>query len=121
MNFAHIGFGVKDLEKNKKFYRAAIASLGLALLNQGKGYFSIGSTLKKKNLLWIVQGRVTSPFHVAFEAKSRADVDAFYRAALKAGGKDNGAPGVRKNYSPTYYAAFVLDPNGHNIEAVYRG
>lgn len=121
MGFGHIGFGVKDLEKNKKFYKAAVAPLGLAALSQGKGYFSIGMAQKRKNLLWIVQGRVTSPFHIAFEAKNKSEVDAFYNAAMKAGGKDNGAPGIRKQYSPNYYAAYVIDPNGHNVEAVYRG
>ncbi len=121
MNFGHIGFSVKDVKRNQKFYAGALAPLGLSVLSKGDGYFSVGNKKRDTNLLWISKGRTaTSPFHIAFEAKDKKQVNAFYKAALKAGGKDNGAPGIRKDYSPTYYAAFVIDPNGHNIEAVCR-
>ena len=72
--------------------------------------------------LWIGDGGiVTGRLHIALSAKSRADVDAFYAAAMAAGGRDNGAPGLRPHYHPNYYGAYVLDPDGHNVEAVYHG
>ena len=119
MNYAHVGFAVKNLQKSKGFYTAALATLGLSLLREKTESVHFGEDGKT---LFYIHTRSTppGPFHIAFEAKSRGQVDEFYKAALAAGGKDNGAPGIRENYSPTYYAVFVIDPDGHNIEALCR-
>ncbi len=114
--FDHVGFNVGDFQKSKRFYLAALAPLGHGLLAEGVGWAMIGD---ESGRLWIGSyGPATSPFHVAVAAKTRAQVRSFYLAALSAGGRDNGEPGIRANYSPTYYAAFVLDPDGNNLEAV---
>ena len=114
--FDHIGFNVADFQKSKRFYLAALAPLGHELLAEGEGWAMIGD---ESGRIWIGSyGPATNPFHIAVAAKTRAQVRAFYQAAIGAGGRDNGGPGLRANYSPTYYAAFVLDPDGHNIEAV---
>lgn len=114
--FDHIGFTVADLQKSKRFYLAALAPLGHGLLAEGDGWAMIGNEAGR---IWIGSyGPATSPFHVAVAANTRAHVRAFYSAAIGAGARDNGSPGVRANYSPNYYAAFVLDPDGHNLEAV---
>ena len=119
MEVAHIGFGVKDLSKSKSFYTRALAPLGLSLIREKPTSVHFGR--EGRTLLYIHTREIPpGPFHVAFEAKSRAQVDSFYEAALAAGGKDNGSPGIRENYSPTYYAAFVIDPDGHNLEVVCR-
>jgi catechol 2,3-dioxygenase-like lactoylglutathione lyase family enzyme len=116
--FDHIGYNVADFPRSVAFYTAALAPLGHAVLGSGEGWAMIGGPGGK---LWIgAFGPAPSGVHVAFAAESRAQVDAFHKAALAAGGRDNGAPGPRPNYGPTYYAAFVLDPDGHNIEAVCR-
>lgn len=120
----HIGFGVADYEGAKRFYAAALAPLGIALVmdvgpDQGATAWAAGFGRGGKPDFWIgSEGRTTPPAHIAFTAESRADVDAFHAAALAAGAADNGAPGLRPHYQPDYYAAFVLDPDGHNIEAV---
>jgi catechol 2,3-dioxygenase-like lactoylglutathione lyase family enzyme len=115
----HLGLAVKDYARSKAFYQKALAPLGLTLLMEPMGEaagFGEGGTPS----FWIeasgrpVQGRL----HVAFTADSRDTVDAFYTAALEAGGTDNGAPGVRKIYHGNYYGAYVLDPDGINVEAV---
>lgn len=114
--FDHIGFNVADLTKSKLFYLAALAPLGHKLLAEGDGWVMIGD---ESGRIWIAaHGPASSPFHLAVAAKTRAQVRAFHTAALAVGGRDNGAPGIRSNYSPHYYAAFVLDPDGHNVEAV---
>lgn len=119
MKFGHIGFSVHDLQKSKKFYEAALIPLGLSLTHESNEQVRFGKN--GKTMLYIHTRTVPpSSFHLAFEAKSHEEVDAFYAAALAAGGTDHGAPGIRLDYSPTYYAAFVLDPNGHNIEVVCR-
>ncbi len=121
----HVGLGVSDYEAAKKFYSVALAPLGITLLRdypssvtggEAAGGFGIGT----KPFFWLSGGGKanTPPLHLAFRADSRAQVDAFYGAALKAGGKDNGKPGIRKVYHPHYYGAFVLDLDGNNIEAV---
>ena len=114
--FDHIGFNVADFSNSKRFYLAALAPLGYGLLAEGDGWAMIGN---ESGRIWLGSyGPATSPFHVAVAANTRARVRAFYRAAISAGGRDNGGPGIRADYSPTYYAAFVLDPDGHNLEAV---
>lgn len=115
----HTGLTVSDLQKSKKWYEAALAPLGYASLMEVPGGIGVGLGEPPKPDFWLMRGTPNEPrIHVAFRAKDRATVDAFYRAALAAGGKDNGAPGVRPHYHPSYYGAFVLDPDGHNIEAV---
>jgi catechol 2,3-dioxygenase-like lactoylglutathione lyase family enzyme len=114
--FDHIGFNVADFEKSKRFYLAALTPLGHGLLAEAEDWAMIGD---ESGRIWIAShGPAASPFHVAVAAKTRAQVRAFYSAAIAAGGRDNGEPGIRANYSPAYYAAFVLDPDGHNVEAV---
>lgn len=113
----HIGISVRDYEAGKAFYRVALAPLGYELIMEGYGWAGFGA--RGKPDFWIQGGSQATPrVHVAFRAEDRAKVRAFYEAALKAGAKDNGPPGVREMYHPTYYGAFVIDPDGHNIEAV---
>ena len=121
----HVGFAVADAERSKRFYEAALAPLGLRLIvtatpeqtEAGGTVYGFGT--EDNPFFWVGDNeKVGEGTHVAFTAESRAQVDAFYEAALAAGGRDNGAPGLRPNYGPTYYAAFVHDPDGINIEAV---
>lgn len=113
----HTGVGVSDLARSKAFYTAALAPLGYTPLMAWETHAGFG--VPPKPDFWIGQGRVNDPpVHVAFRASSRALVDAFHAAAIAAGGRDNGPPGLRPHYHPNYYGAFVLDPDGHNIEAV---
>ena len=121
----HIGFSVSDYERAKAFYGQALAPLGYVLVKEvpaektEAGFAAAGFGADGKPDFWIAgEGKLERPVHVAIIAQRRADVDAFYRAALAAGGRDNGPPGLRPHYQPNYYAAFVLDPDGHNIEAV---
>jgi catechol 2,3-dioxygenase-like lactoylglutathione lyase family enzyme len=116
---------VSDYERSKAFYARALAPLGYALVMEvtaqqtESGYPAAGFGAGGKPDFWIGgEGKLEKPLHVAITAKDRASVAAFHRAALAAGGRDNGAPGLRPQYHPNYYAAFVLDPDGHNIEAV---
>ena len=120
----HIGLSVADMERSKAFYEAALKPLGLGLVMEvtaeetgADAHAGFGSA--EKSFFWIGTGaRPRGGTHVAFAAKMRVEVDAFHRAALAAGGRDNGAPGLRPHYHPNYYGAFVLDPDGNNIEAV---
>ncbi len=113
----HLGFGVSDYEKSKAFYKAALAPLGYVLIKEIYGNAGFGAEGKPD--FWLHQGeKTTLQLHVAFNTKDRATVSAFHEAAIAAGGKDNGPPGIRTMYHPHYYGAFVLDPDGHNIEAV---
>jgi catechol 2,3-dioxygenase-like lactoylglutathione lyase family enzyme len=120
----HIGFGVSDYDRGKAFYAAAMKPLGITLLmevgpEQGAQQKACGFGRDGKPELWIgADGKTEPHIHVCVVAGSRAEVDAFYKAALAAGARDNGPPGIRAHYHPDYYAAFVLDPDGHNIEAV---
>jgi catechol 2,3-dioxygenase-like lactoylglutathione lyase family enzyme len=119
----HVGFSVSDYERAKAFYRQALAPLGYELVMEVRQSDSdlpaAGFGIGNKPDFWIGgEGGLNRPLHVALTAQDRASVDAFYRAAIAAGGKDNGSPGLRPHYHPNYYAAFVLDPDGHNIEAV---
>jgi catechol 2,3-dioxygenase-like lactoylglutathione lyase family enzyme len=119
----HAGFPVSDYARSKAFYLQALAPLGYALVIEVQQHENdapaAGFGANGKPDLWIGgEGGLQRPIHIAIAAQDRAAVDAFYRAAIAAGGKDNGAPGLRPHYHPNYYAAFVLDPDGHNIEAV---
>jgi catechol 2,3-dioxygenase-like lactoylglutathione lyase family enzyme len=120
----HTGIGVADVGRSANFYDAALGALGMrrvAQIPENLGTDGIGYGLDHP-VFWIDRFHPHSvKQHTAFAAKGRIEVDAFYVAALKAGGIDNGGPGLRKQYAPGYYAAFVLDPDGNNIEAVYRG
>jgi catechol 2,3-dioxygenase-like lactoylglutathione lyase family enzyme len=116
----HIQLVVKDLSASQTFYAAIFDVLNIPISGSGEGFFwadeLVVSTLDSD----AAQGALTGRHHLAFQAHDQAMVDAFYKAALAHGGRDNGAPGKR-NYHPDYYAAFVLDPDGNNIEAVYHG
>jgi catechol 2,3-dioxygenase-like lactoylglutathione lyase family enzyme len=116
--FDHVAFGVADYERSKTFYRGALEALGIGLRFEREG--TLAAFGAEGGPLFIVRGDREAPgaqLHVAFTASERATVDAFHAAGLAAGGTDNGGPGVRE-YSPNYYGAFVLDPDGNNIEAV---
>jgi len=113
----HIGVAVANYEQSKRFYQAALAPLGYALVMEFGGD-AAGLGVGGRPDFWISQGASGAPAHIAFTARDRATVDAFHKAALAAGGRDNGGPGVRAQYHPTYYGAFVLDLDGNNIEAV---
>jgi len=123
----HIGFPVSDYALARAFYTRALAPLGYGIVmevtQQQTGHApAAGFGANGKPDFWIGgeggKGGLNKPLHVAIVAKDRATVDAFYREAIAAGGRDNGAPGIRAHYHPHYYGAFVLDPDGHNIEAV---
>jgi catechol 2,3-dioxygenase-like lactoylglutathione lyase family enzyme len=119
----HIGFPISDYARSKAFYLQALAPLGYTLVMEVRqdenDSPAAGFGADGKPDLWIGgEGGLQRPIHIAIAAPNRAAVDAFHRAALAAGGKDNGAPGLRPHYHPDYYAAFVRDPDGHNIEAV---
>ena len=114
----HAGFGVRDYAASKAFYEQALAPLGITLIMEPMGR-AAGFGKDRKPFFWLEDGRTpVTEVHVAFDAEDRATVDAFHAAALAAGGTDNGAPGVREIYHPTYYGAYVLDPDGNNVEAV---
>jgi len=115
--YDHVGLKVKSLEKSARFYEAALAPLGHALCSSDAACAGLGP--KGAPALWLYAAKdAKSGTHVAFVAPSRAAVDRFHAAGIGAGGKDNGAPGVRADYAPKYYAAFLLDPDGNNVEAV---
>jgi len=117
MVFDHIGFNVKNFARSRTFYLQALAPLGIGVLMQDDRSAMIGR--QHEGALWFgAYGTPATPVHVAFAAKSREQVRQFHAAALAAGGKDNGAPGLRPDYHANYYGAFVLDPDGHNLEAV---
>lgn len=117
MPFDHIGFGVTDFEKSKAFYAKALAPLGIGIVMEGPGWAMAGRPGKPE--FWFGSyGKPPGPIHIAFAAANRAEVRAFYEAAIAAGGRDNGGPGIRAQYHPNYYGAFVFDPDGHNVEAV---
>lgn len=117
----HITIQVRNLAKSKNFYDAVLESLGMKIVlsNTKKSFWGYG--VKEDPIFEIAQATKSSPahkrVHIAFKAKNRKSVDAFYKTAIAAGGKDNGPPGPRPNYTPSYYAAFVRDPDGNNIEA----
>lgn len=116
----HVSIGVRDLAKTKRFYDAALAPLGYKCLSEGASSLGYGD---KDVVLWIsptgrpVPADMESGLHFCFDAPDRKAVAAFHKAALKAGGTDNGAPGLRQDYGPHYYAAFAIDPDGYRLEA----
>ena len=118
--FDHVKFGVSDYAASKAFFLAALEPLGVAVISEGPPTY--GVELCQPNgtvsLCLCQTEEKPAPLHLAFAAENRLQVEAFYRAALEAGGTDNGAPGLRANYHANYYAAFVIGPDGHNIEVV---
>ncbi|HEY4163483.1 MAG TPA: VOC family protein, partial [Dongiaceae bacterium] len=117
MPLDHIGFTVADFAKSRAFYLAALTPLGMTVVNEEKDWALIGKDGRPE--FWIGSaGTPPGAIHLAFIAETRAQVQAFHAAALAAGGRDNGGPGIRGHYHPNYYGAFVFDPDGHNIEAV---
>ncbi len=119
----HVTIGVSDLARSREFYARALIPLGFAEIRRWRdGAHEVAFGLEEADDFAISEQYGTEgPVHVAFAADRREQVDAFYAAALAAGGRDNGAPGLRPEYSDSYYGAFVLDPDGHNIEAVHHG
>jgi len=116
--FDHVGLPVSDFARSVSFYRAALEPLGYGLESHDDQARSAGFGRPGAPQLWLGAGRTGAALHLAFQAKDRASVQRFHAAALAAGGKDNGKPGPRPSYGETYYAAFVLDPDGYNVEAV---
>jgi catechol 2,3-dioxygenase-like lactoylglutathione lyase family enzyme len=117
---AHVSIGARDIARARKFYDTALKPLGYTCLSAGEGSLGYGVEAPE---FWVngtshpVQPDERSGLHICFTASSRAAVDAFHKAALKAGGRDNGKPGLRPDYGPNYYAAFAVDPDGYRIEA----
>ncbi len=120
----HMGIGADDFDGSRRFYDAALAPLGMSVQmevtpEESGGYHGVGYGKDGKPVFWVSNGGARGAgIHVAFAASSRAQVDAFYAAGLAAGGRDNGPPGLRPDYHPGYYAAFLFDPDGINVEAV---
>ena len=118
--FDHVKFGVSDFAASKAFFLKALEPLGVAIVSEGVPTYGVEMCQAGKTVSLILFETAEKPahLHIAFEAETRQQVEAFYRAALAAGARDNGPPGLRANYHPNYYAAFVIGPDGHNIEAV---
>ncbi len=117
--FDHVKFGVSDYAASKAFFLKALGPLGVRVVSEGPPTYGIELSSDGKSSLCMFQTEEKpAPLHLAFTAENRQQVETFYRAALEAGGKDNGAPGLRPNYHANYFAAFVIGPDGHNIEAV---
>ena len=114
--YDHIGLKARDVAASSRFYDAVLKTLGLTG-SSNETSASYGAPDSDPGL-YLSQGEPVGPVHIAFRAADRAGVDAFHAAGLAAGGRDNGAPGLREDYSPTYYAAFLIDPDGNNVEAV---
>jgi catechol 2,3-dioxygenase-like lactoylglutathione lyase family enzyme len=112
----HIVINVSDLDGSRSFYEQALEPLGYGVVLEFPNTVGFGSGGKPS--FWIREGDATEPVHVAFAAPDRDSVDGFHAAAMDAGATDNGGPGIREIYHPNYYGAFVLDPDGHNVEAV---
>jgi catechol 2,3-dioxygenase-like lactoylglutathione lyase family enzyme len=115
----HLNIGVSDVAASRAFYERALAPLGYVVLIDRP--YGVGFGKDGKPDFWVSDRPASAPLHVAFASPDRATVDAFHREALAAGGRDNGPPGLRPHYHPSYYGAFVLDPDGHNVEAVSHG
>jgi catechol 2,3-dioxygenase-like lactoylglutathione lyase family enzyme len=116
----HVTIGVEDLERSRRFYDSALRPLGIACLYGDEKRFA-GYGVHSRAFFWIgIRNQPQTGSHIAFAANDRPTVDRFYEAAMAAGATDNGPPGLRPHYDPDYYGAFVLDPDGHNIEAVCR-
>lgn len=119
MKLGHIGLPVRDLGESKKIYDSVIKHLGLEFINETETSVRYGEDGSARFYIH-TRNEGVSNVHICFDVETKEQVDAFYQAALKNGATDHGAPGIREDYSPTYYAAFVLDPDGNNIEAVCR-
>lgn len=121
---SHVSIGVRDVEAARRFYDPVFAAIGAKCLAHGEGYAGYGT---EAPVYWLnqtahpVQADMRSGLHFCFDAPNRKAVDAFHKAALKAGGTDNGKPGLRPDYGPTYYAAFAIDPDGYRVEAYHGG
>jgi len=119
MIFDHIVLAVSNQKKSKEFYLRALTPLGISFVRDDVECSGFGTSNKPS--FWICEENpVQKPMHIAFIAENRKAVDAFYEAAIIAGGKNNGEPGIRNHYNPNYYSAYIIDPDGHNIEAVCR-
>ena len=122
--FDHVSIGVRDLARSKAFYDAALQALGYRLLSEGDGSLGYG---REAVALWIgaadssVPDDSQSGLHFCFVARDRESVARFHQAALAAGGRDNGKPGIRPDYAPDYFAAYVVDPDGYRLEALHLG
>jgi predicted lactoylglutathione lyase len=116
----HTGYHVNDIEKSKAFYSEALAPLGYTLISEFPEWKVAGYGAGTTSDFWIVGDGVKQTEHVAFRAFDKESVDKFHEAGIASGGTDNGAPGYRTDYSPGYYAAFVKDPDGHNVEVVFH-
>ncbi len=118
--FDHVKFGVSDYAASKAFYLQALAPLGVTVASEGPPAYGVELCVagSATSLCLFETAEQPAHLHLAFSAASRAQIDAFHRAALAAGGRDHGAPGLRPNYHANYYAAFVIGPDGHNLEAV---
>jgi catechol 2,3-dioxygenase-like lactoylglutathione lyase family enzyme len=117
---SHVSIGVKDLAKSRRFYDAALEPLGYKCLMESQEYLAYGTATPEFWVLAVnhpVPAEIESGLHFCFDATRRAGVNAFHRAAIAAGGRDNGKPGIRKDYGDNYYAAFVSDPDGYRVEA----
>ena len=119
--YDHVGLNVSDLSASVRFYKGALAPLGHVVGSQDASSAGIGP--KDAPALWLYAngGRSKGRTHIAFSAPDRKAVDRFHAGGMEAGGKDNGAPGIRADYSENYYAAFLIDPDGNNVEAVFLG
>lgn len=117
--YDHIGLKVKNLDAAVRSYATALAPLGHVLCTKEDSYAGLGPKAEPGLWLYAAKDAGGSGVHVALRARDRAAVDRFHKEGLKAGGRDNGGPGVRADYSPNYYAAFLLDPDGNNVEAVF--
>ena len=114
--YDHLGLHVKNLAASIAFYQAALAPFGYELCSRDET--SAGFGRPNEPALWLYAAKTSSTAHVAFRATDRATVDRFHQRGVGAGGRDNGKPGLRADYAPTYYAAFLIDPDGNNVEAV---
>ncbi len=117
----HLQLVVADVKASRKFYEAVLAPLDIKIQMSTDEYFAVDELFVSSKNSAAAQGHLTGRTHLAFQASSREMVDKFYRAGLEAGGRDNGKPGERAQYHPGYYGAFLIDPDGNNIEAVYHG
>lgn len=116
--YDHIGLKVKDLDASVRFYSSALSALGYVVCSRDESYAGLGPKEEPALWLYLDRNQAGSGTHIALRAADRAAVERFHKAGLTAGGRENGQPGIRADYGPTYYAAFLIDPDGNNVEAV---